>query len=237
MPDKPIVILRAGDVAPAVAEHRGEFPEWIVRAAGDAWGGRWEVLDVRTDAPLPEVRGAAAFVMTGSSSSVTERAPWMLRAEAFLRAVAAAQVPFFGICFGHQLLAQALGGEVAKNPRGREIGTVAMTRTGDDLLFDAVPRVFTANATHVDSVVRLPPGARILAESPLEPTQAFAVGETMRAVQFHPEIDGDAMRRYVRARAHLITGEGGDAEAVLARSGDAPQGEACLRNFLRHFVP
>jgi len=72
---KPIVILRAGDVAPPVAVARGEFAEWIVRAVGGAWGGEWRVHDVRTDAPLPAVDTAAAFIMTGSSSSVTERAP------------------------------------------------------------------------------------------------------------------------------------------------------------------
>jgi GMP synthase (glutamine-hydrolysing) len=234
--EKPIVILRAGDAAAPVAARRGEYAAWIVRGAREAWPGPWVVHDVRTDAPLPEVTGAAAFVMTGSSSSVTERAPWMLRAEEHLRAIARAGTPFFGICFGHQLAAQALGGEVTKNPRGREIGTVRVRRLGDDPLFDGTPTELDVNATHVDSVARLPPGARVLAESDLDPVQAFAVGATIRCVQFHPEFDGDVMRGYVSARAHSIEGEGGDAKAIEARAKDAPDAEALLRTFVRRFV-
>ena len=82
---KPIVILRAGDAAPPVAERRGQFHEWIQRVIGDGWPRAWRVVDVRTDEPLPAPTDAAAFIMTGSSSSVTERAPWMLRAEEHLR--------------------------------------------------------------------------------------------------------------------------------------------------------
>ena len=234
---KPIIILRAGDVASSVAARRGEFPAWVVRTVGAAWGGAWEVHDVRTDAPLPPVQSAAAFVMTGSSSSVTERAPWMRRAEAHVREMAGGEVPFFGICFGHQLAAMALGGEVALNPRGREIGTVRVKRLAEDAIFDGIGgEEIAANATHKDSVVRLPAGARVLAASALEPVQAFAVGRAIRCVQFHPEIDGDAMRGYVEARAHLIAEEGGDAEAIRARSVDAPEAEETLRNFVRRFV-
>jgi GMP synthase (glutamine-hydrolysing) len=233
---KPIIILRTGDVAPPVAEKLGEYPAWIVRTVGEAWAGEWGVIDVRTDAPLPPPESAAGFVVTGSSSSVTERAPWMLRLEEHVRAVAEADVPLFGICFGHQLVAQALGGEVAKNPRGREIGTIQVKRLGDDAIFDGVAREHTANATHMDSVVRLPDGARLLASSELEPTQAFAVGRAIRCVQYHPEINGEAMRLYLEARAPLIASEGGDPEALRARSGDAPEAERTLRNFVRKLV-
>lgn len=210
-----------------------------MRTVGAVWAGGWEIHDVRTDAPLPPLKAAAAFVMTGSSSSVTERAPWMLRAEAFIREIAGAEVPFFGICFGHQLAAQALGGEVSLNPRGREIGTVRVRQLAEDAIFeglDGVGRELAVNATHKDTVARLPEGARVLAASELEPTQAFAIGRAIRCVQFHPEIDGDAMRGYVDARAHLIAEEGGDAAAIRARSVDAPEGEETLRNFVRRFV-
>jgi len=233
---KPIFILRAGDPASLVAAVRGQFAEMIVRAVGALWDGPWEVHDIRTDAPLPAVRGAAAFVMTGSSSSVTDLDPWIRRAEAYVREIAQAEVPLFGICFGHQLVAHALGGEVAKNPRGREIGTIRVKRLADDPIFAGAGAELAANATHMDSVTRLPEGARLLASSELEPTQAFALGTAIRCVQFHPEIDGVAMRTYVEARASLITAEGGDAEAIRARSGDAPEAAETLRNFVRGFV-
>ena len=236
---KPILILRAGDPAEPVRARHGEFADWIQRAIGASWPHDWRVIDVRTDEPLCDPANASAFVMTGSSSSVTERAPWMLRAEEHLRAIVAAEVPFFGICFGHQLLAQALGGHVAKNPRGREIGTIRVAVTERDGIFDALgtlPCELDANATHVDSVVKLPDGARVLASSPLDPVQSFALGDRARTVQFHPEFDGDVMRSHLAARAHVIEAEGGDAKALASRAKDTPHAESILRSFVARFV-
>src|SRR5688500_6067433 len=114
-----LIVLRAGDAAPPVAARRGEFFSWIVREAGAA-DATWVEHDIRKDGSLPSPKDADGFIITGSSSSVTERAPWMLRAEELFRDIHAAKTPLFGICFGHQIIGQALGGEVAKNPRGRE---------------------------------------------------------------------------------------------------------------------
>lgn len=233
---KPILILRTGDAAAPVAEVRGQFPQWIRATIGETWPGAWVEHDARTEAPLPELASAAAVIITGSSSSVTERAPWMLRVEDFTRRAVASETPLFGICFGHQIVAQALGGTVEKNPRGREIGTVRVRKSDADPIFEGVPEAFDVNSTHVDTVSRLPAGARLLAQSDLDASQAFAVGERTRCVQFHPEIDGDAMRRYVVARAHLIDAEGGNSAAVHARASDAPYAAEILRNFVRRFV-
>jgi GMP synthase (glutamine-hydrolysing) len=232
------MVLRAGDTPTNVAERRGQYFDWIRREVGDAWDGPWAEHDVRTEAPFPDPRGGDAFIMTGSSSRVTEREPWMLRAEGFLRQIADSGAPFFGICFGHQMIAQALGGEVRQNPNGREIGTVDVRLVAGraDPLFEGVGTTFRANATHVETVAVLPPGAQVLAENERDPHQAYAIGAAIRCVQFHPEIDGDAMRSYVEGRAHLIDAEGGDAQAVLARVGDAPDAAETLRNFVRSVV-
>lgn len=234
-----LIVLRAGDAAAPVAARRGEFFSWIKREVGDAWDGEWVEHDLRTDAPLPSARDADGFVITGSSSSVTERAPWMLRAEGFVRSIVEARTPLFGICFGHQLVGQALGGRVARNPRGREIGTVyvrVVAHSPRDPIFDGLTDRFHANHTHVDSVVELPPGAKVLAETDLEPHAAFSIGDTVKCVQFHPEIDGDAMRGYVEARAHLIEGEGLDPRPILEGATDAPHGASTLRSFVRLVV-
>ena len=237
-----LIVLRAGDAAAPVAARRGEFFSWITREVGDAWTGEWAEHDIRTGAPLPGPRDADGFVITGSSSSVTERAPWMLRAEELVRGIAEAGTPLFGICFGHQMVGQALGGLVAKNPRGREIGTVdvrVVPHAPLDPIFTHLPPDalgFTANHTHVDSVVELPTGARLLATTDKEKHAAFSIGESIKCVQFHPEFDGDSMRGYVEARAHLIEGEGGDAQAILQGVADAPHGASTLRSFVRHVV-
>jgi GMP synthase (glutamine-hydrolysing) len=226
-----ILILVTGTTIDAIARRRGHFARWIRDTAGDAWGGVWASHDVRTAAPLPGPRDADAFVITGSASSVTERLPWMLRTEALVRRIVNAGTPLLGICLGHQLIAQALGGEVRKNPSGREIGTVRVLRVADDPLLSGLPRAFDVNATHVDSVTRLPRGARVLARTDLDPVAAFAIGSSTRAVQFHPEFDADVMRGYLRARASILAGDGLDAEVLLARVHPGTRGRDILRNF------
>jgi GMP synthase (glutamine-hydrolysing) len=235
---RPLIVLRAGDAPPPIAARRGEYFGWIRREIGDAWTGPFLEHDVRdVTTPLPDPGSAAGFVITGSSSSVTERAAWMLRTEAFIRDLVERRIPLFGICFGHQMMAEALGGGVTKNPRGREMGTVQVRSKGiADPVLDGLPSTFSANATHVDTVAVLPRGAMVLAETDLEPHAIYSYSPTAKGVQFHPEIDGDAMRSWVDVRAPLLLEEGIDPEAMRAAAADAPHGAATLRNFVRHIV-
>lgn len=228
-----IAILTAGEPPPEIAARRGRFDRWIGEQAGPIAPGRWRVHDIRGASPLPGPRDAEAFVITGSSSSVIERAPWMLRAEELVTRIADANVPLLGICFGHQMIAQALGGRVERNPKGREIGTVRVTRVADDPVFAGLPRAFDVNATHVDAVTRMPPGGEVLATTALDRVSALRVGRFVRGVQFHPEFDADVMRRYLRARAHLVREEGGDPDALRARVHGGVRGRDILRNFVR----
>lgn len=230
-----IVILRCGDAAAPVAAQHGDFPDWIAAPLADEWRGPIVEVEMRDDAAPPDFSRAAGLVVSGSSSSVTERAPWMLRAEEHLRAAVARRQPVLGICFGHQLLAQALGGEVRRNPAGREIGTVEVKKLGDDPLLDGLGAVFDVNATHVDTVTTLPAGATTLAETALERTAVFAV-ERARGVQFHPEIDGQVMRGYLDARRGVIEQEGLSYESLFERARDAAAGPRILRNFVTRFV-
>jgi GMP synthase (glutamine-hydrolysing) len=224
---------------PEVAARRGEFSSWIRREVESVWSGSWHEHDVRTEEPLPHPKDADGFIVTGSSSSVTERAPWMLRTEALIRDIVAARTPLFGICFGHQLVGQALGGHVAKNPRGREIGTLevrVVPHGRRDPILSGLEDRFHANHTHVDSVLKLPAEATLLANTDLESHAAYAVGDKVKCVQFHPVIDGDAMRGYVHARAHLVRAEGGDPDAIVEKATDTPHGASILRNFVKHVV-
>jgi GMP synthase (glutamine-hydrolysing) len=137
-----------------------------------------------------------------------------------------------GICYGHQLLAHGLGGEVGRNPRGREIGTVAVEVADPrDRLLAGLPTRLTVQVTHRESVLRLPDGAARLAGNPADPHQAFRFGERAWGVQFHPEFDADVMRGYLRARREELIGEGLDPDALLAACVEAPDGERLLARF------
>src|SRR5690606_32575674 len=129
----------------------------------------------------------AGVVLSGSSAHVQDREPWMLRAEASLRQLVAQGVPVLGICFGHQLLAQALGGEVQANPRGREISTVSIDRLGTAPLLDGLDARFAANACHSDTVIRLPPDAVVLGRNEADAHQIVRFAPRAYGVQFHPE--------------------------------------------------
>ncbi len=233
------MVLRAGDPPAPIAARRGPYFDWIRREVGAAWPHEWAEHDLRADAPLPAPRAADGFIVTGSASSVTDRAAWMLAAADFLREVVRAETPLFGICFGHQMIADALGGEVTKNPRGREIGTVdvrMLAGADGDPILRGLGRSFRVNTTHLDTVTRLPEGARVLAETDLERHAVFVLGPSTKCVQFHPEIDADAMRGFVETRADQIRSEGGDPEAILAAVSDTPDGASTLRNFVLHVV-
>ena len=233
-----IIVLRTGDILPSAAKSGEQFFDLIRKTAGDTWSYDWESVDVRPpDAVLPEPKSAAGFIITGSSSSVAARAetPWILRAEEYVRRIVDAEVPLLGICFGHQLVGQALGGEVAKNPRGREIGTVRLEVLRDDPMLAGQPRAFDVQVTHSDSVVRLPPGATLHASTELEPNTIFSVGPYVRCVQHHPEMDESVIRGYVQARYDLIASEGLDAAKILASVRPAPENSQTLRNFVRSF--
>ena len=125
-------------------------------------------------------------VISGSQTSVYDDYDWIHEATEWIRRVHRAGVPVLGICWGHQFLAQALGGRVVDMGR-HEIGYEQIVRLGDDPLFEGVPTEFTSFETHTDRVAELPSGAVTLARNDYG-IQAFRVDHTY-GVQFHPEYD------------------------------------------------
>ncbi len=227
-----ILVLRTGDAIGELVQRRGEFSRWIRDAVADGGQHDWTEADPRLG-PLP-ASGPDAVIITGSAASVTERAPWMIRAEGWIRARIDEGIPFLGICFGHQMLAQALGGRVVKNSLGREIGTVKAARCDDDdPLFRGLPRELVLNTTHVDVVGDLPAGARVILTTSKDRHAAFAFKSNVWGVQFHPEIDRDLMRGYLDARVHVLRSEGFDVDALRRTCLETPNGAQILRNFVR----
>lgn len=226
----PLGILVTGEPVPNVRATRGSFATMIRETLGSAWEGDVVLLDAERG-ERPRAAELAALVVTGSPASVTSRSPWILDTEAALAALVGAGVPTFGICFGHQLLTQALGGSVTKNPRGREIGTVEFEVVEPDPLFAGAPERFAVNMSHVDSAERLPDGAKRLGRTRLDPNGAARFGENAWGVQFHPEFDGEIVRGYIDARREHIAGEGIALDTL--GSENAPVSAELLRRFAR----
>lgn len=233
-PVRPLCVLVTGDPVEAVRAERGDFAALVRQTVGSEWGGPWRDVDARARPSLPAAGELAGVIVTGSAASVTERASWMLESEAWLRALVAAELPVLGICFGHQLLGQALGGEVRRNPRGYEVGTVEVELLAEDELLPSGERPALASMTHLDSVTALPPGARVLARTALEPHAVVRFAPSALGVQFHPELDGAAIRAYVQARRARIEEHGLDWQRLHEDTRDAPFGASVLRRFARH---
>ncbi|EKF73661.1 glutamine amidotransferase [Alcanivorax hongdengensis A-11-3] len=198
----PLLIIKTGSTYPQIREHYGDFENWICQAVGS--GSAVQVVDISQDGELPSPASLCGVIITGSHAMVTDQRPWMARLMAWLRGAAHqfGQLPILGLCFGHQILAQALGGEVANNPMGMEVGTVALRLTPagyQDALLGAMGDHPWAQVVHRQSVLTPPPGATLLASNVHDACQAFRYGERVWGVQFHPEFSADVMRAYLQA--------------------------------------
>ncbi len=221
MEDPRILILKTGEALPAVKDHHGDFEDWIARGLGQAVGSL-TVASVYLGERLPAAASIEGVVVTGSPAMVTERPEWSeMSARWLARVIERDSLPVLGLCYGHQLMAHGLGGEVGSNPQGREMGTVDVTFPtecevdgGLDPLFEC--GVFSGHMSHVESVLRPPEGARILARTALDPHSVLAFGPRQWGVQFHPEFDRDVMRGYIEVRREILLDEGLDPDALLA---------------------
>jgi len=233
---KPIYLVKTGTTFPQTLVAHGDFDQWTAAALGET-SLPSKVIDVKTMTCLPPAEGCAAVVITGSHAMVTERLPWSVRLEEWLAQIVPAQVPVFGICYGHQLLAQALAGVTDYHPQGQEIGTVLVSRTvscDQDPVFRDLPEVFWAHTTHSQSVRQLPPTAVRLAENPFEGNHAFRVGPCAWGVQFHPEYDETIMRCYIEEQRSSLAQRGRQVDELLAGVRATPDAAALMRSFTRY---
>lgn len=232
----PILILKTGSTHTRIREQLGDFEDWI--AAGLRAGGAEVVVHDATegDAPPPAHSTVAGVVITGSHAMVSESEPWSEALVPWLQAAVLRRTPVLGICYGHQLLAHALGGEVAHHPEGVEIGTVTVElqrHAASDPLLGDLPETFQAQAVHWQSVRRLPPGAVLLAGSAHESHHAFRFGPCAWGVQFHPEFSDTALLAYLDGLGDLLADEGLDAAAIAARLQPTPEAASVLPRFAR----
>jgi GMP synthase (glutamine-hydrolysing) len=232
---KRVLVIRTGRPHPPVSARLGGFTSWFARHLA----ARVEVEEADARAPLPPPARYDGLLLTGSLDSVTAWSPWM-EATALWALGAARSRPVLGVCFGHQLLGRALGARVERNPRGPEAGTCAvhLTEAGlADPLFAGLPRRLLVQEAHLDQVASLPPGALRLAWNDQTPMQAFAAGDAVRAVQFHPEFDAERCRAILEEeRGALGLGRPEGCSRALASVRETPEAARILANWLDAYV-
>ncbi|WP_254766243.1 type 1 glutamine amidotransferase [Salinilacihabitans rarus] len=173
-----------------------------------------------TSGHLPDGFAFDAAVVTGSRSSVYWDEPWIPRTKAWVAEAVDRGLPFLGICWGHQLLADVLGGTV-EDMGAYEVGYSAIEHTGESRLFAGIDREFTAFTSHSDAVSALPPGAEPLAEN--EYSNHGFRKDRVFGVQFHPEYDPKTARDLVHEKE--LSDE--RRESVLAEITDENYAAAC----------
>ena len=141
------------------------------------------------DGEFPEtLTGFDGIIISGSPASARDSAAWVGRLQALVRDAVARDVPVFGACFGHQIIAAALGGTIDYNPHGWELGRVeSRTHSPAPWMDDDCP-VVALHAAHKEQVTVPPPGARVLGGTDLVPNAHLAIGDRVFTTQYHPEI-------------------------------------------------
>jgi GMP synthase (glutamine-hydrolysing) len=231
-----ILILKMGSTLSSLKARRGDFEDWIIEGL-HVPRERVTVVDVSRGEKLPETHGQSAALVTGSHTMVTDREDWSERAAGWLRNAVAEKLPILGICYGHQLMAHALGGEVGNNPNGEEFGTVDVeledAGKNDEILGCLPPRV-RVHVGHTQSILRLPPGAVRLASNTWDANQAVRFGPQAWGVQFHPEFDAGIVKEYVAHHRDQLAREGQDPDRLIAGASGAELGTRVLRRFAEY---
>lgn len=253
MPAKPIYIIKLGSTIDELEKRRDDFEDWILAGLGVPRDDD-TIIDVTDGRPLPRPNKIGGVLLTGSHDDLrdhhkesVEPDDWSQRTANWLPDIVEREIPLLGICYGHQLLAHALGGRVGDvfehgrsgsadgKPPKSEFGTVEVTLTdaaAKDSLFGVLSNPTRFHATHSQSVVQLPPGARLLASSERDPHLAYAVGTRAWGVQFHPEFDVDITRTYIdEAEEKKWLAEQDDPDTLRATCAATPEGPRLLRRF------
>ena len=230
---KQIALIKTGTTIEQIKPRHGDFEDWFAEGMGV---GNLLQIDVYRHEPLPSAERLSGIMITGSPAMVSGREDWSERTAEWLAKVVPTGLPVLGVCYGHQLLAHALGGRVAANPNGRQIGTVMTqmidNKTKKDLLLGHLPATFAAQTSHSESVLELPDGAQRLAVSPLDQNFAVRFAENAWGVQFHPEFSGAVTADYIRYRSAALRKERLDPEALLQKTTETREAKTVLRQFV-----
>lgn len=212
-----------------IAEH-GTYPDMLQRWLGPEF--EYAVFDVQKGAFPADVAAHDAVAVMGSPSGVYEPDVWIAQLLDWL-AAARGRTRMMGICFGHQALAQAWGGEVRKAPGGWGLGLHRYDVRTDEPWMDAEVTEIAIPVSHQDQVLVAPPEARVVAASAFTPHAVLAYGDHAISFQCHPEFTP----AYAAALVERRRGQVPDAALdTAAASLEAPSDNARLAEWTRSFL-
>jgi GMP synthase-like glutamine amidotransferase len=180
------------------------------------------------------------WLITGSRHGVYEKLDWMLLLESFIRTLFEENKPLVGICFGHQIIAQALGGLVTQSDKGWGIGLhnyqvdVAQSWMADAP--SSAPEKISIYAFHQDQINQLPPASTVFLSSDFCPYAGLTYGDTIFSVQAHPEFEAIYEHALIDMYNGNIVPESVAANALLGMQGnDSKADTQILANWIAHF--
>ena len=209
-----ITIIETGLVNAQIRAQHGTYPQMFARmiAAADPLVA-CDVVSIPAGEQLPDPAGLDAILITGSAAGVYDGFDWIAPLEAFVRTVHDRRIPMAGVCFGHQLIAQALGGTVRKSDKGWGMGRHVYRLSEDNGLI-AGEEIAVA-CSHQDQVIAPPASARTIMSSDFTPHAGLLyAGGTTLSVQPHPEFTAD----YAGALCDLHRSRAPDAVVASAKA-------------------
>lgn len=230
-----LTIIQTGDVPPALRDTFGAYPPMFGRMFASIGADfEYEVVPLVAGAPLPGPEGLEAILLPGSAAGVYDtHLPWLEPLRQFIRAAYAAGTPMLGVCFGHQIIADALGGEVRKSEKGWGLGRHQYRVTPGTALAGA-PREVRVACSHQDQVITPPAEAEVILSSDFTPNAGLRYRSgTALSFQPHPEFEDP----YALALAELRRGKAPDevvdtAIASLQQPSDSPVIARHMADFL-----
>ncbi|WP_297728079.1 type 1 glutamine amidotransferase [Limnohabitans sp. Rim8] len=232
-----MAVLLTNDDTSAFASHfpnDGQKVVEFLKPLRPEWS--YEVVSVK-DGVLPaRSRDFDGYVITGSPASVNDDSlPWVRQLLDFIRAVHAARQPLVGLCFGHQAVARALGGLVARNAAGWGLGTAPTHWHVQRLWMTPHQATTTLMAAHNEQVTRMPEGAECLGGSDFCPIGSMQIGQHIWTTQFHPEMPLAFMQALLDYLANKIDANTiASAQVSLANTADVPLFGHWMVQFLEH---
>ena len=195
-------ILLTGDSTEYAHARYGTYADMFINLLKRE-GDTWDVFDVRNFDYPKDLTAFDAYLITGSASTAHEKLPWIRCLNLAVDVIFKANIKVLAVCFGHQVVANALGGESGSNEQGWEIGIHEL-----DLKPAFYEQPFAAGIkgklkvlqTHRDHVITPPDGAEVLASTANTPVQIYTVGATVLCIQGHPEFALDTVKDLVEAR-------------------------------------